>query len=174
MQLWLVRHAEAEELRVGITDAQRALTKKGKKRWKKGVRGLDDLGVRFDFLAHSPLRRAVETADLATPILRGESAVTTDLARPPSDALLDFLRDASDASTPPLERVAVVGHEPWLTDLAVWLVFDWRSALSPTSPPWLELEKGGVAVLEGELVPGRMRLVALHRARTLRRLGRTR
>lgn len=164
MQLWLVRHAIAEERRPDLDDAARALTPQGRVRFQRGVRGLRRLGVRFERVVHSPLLRAVETAQLLRPLLErraGEFQVSANLARSPSEALLGEIGG---------EHVALVGHEPWLSELACWLVTGWKPYNGPQHEPWIEIGKGGVAELEGELVPGSMQLVALHRPRTLRRL----
>lgn len=164
MQLWLIRHAIAEERRRDLDDAARALTPRGRERFRRGVRGLRHLGVRFECVVHSPLLRAVQTAQLLEPLLErrgGEFHVSASLARPPSEALLSEIGG---------ERVALVGHEPWLSELACWLITGWRPYSGPQHAPWIELGKGGAALLEGELAPGSMQLLALHRPRTLRRL----
>jgi phosphohistidine phosphatase len=124
------------------------------------VRGLGLLGVGFDLVLHSPWVRAAETAALLAPLAEGPAQATIELAREPSADLIAML----DALTP--ERVALVGHEPWLSDLIAWLVMG-DSGLGFAFP----LKKGGVAHLEGRPVPGAMRLGDLWRPRTLRDLG---
>ena len=68
MKLLLVRHAIAEEaeafIAAGGTDAQRPLTEIGRKKMRKGANRLRALLGRIDVLAHSPLLRARETAEL--------------------------------------------------------------------------------------------------------------
>lgn len=156
MRLILVRHAAAEPRAPGRDDAERALTPRGRRRFRAAVRGLEALDLHADRLLHSPWRRAAETAAL----LAGQSAAPPEatelLAGPPTEALLDLLV---------AERTLLVGHEPWLSALAGWLV---------TGAPGLGLDwkKGGVAVLDGEPIPGGARLRAFHPPRVLRRLGR--
>ncbi|WP_114314114.1 SixA phosphatase family protein [Thermus caldifontis] len=157
MELLLVRHAlalppegEGEE-----ADDRRPLAPKGVRRFRKVVRGLLGLGVELDLILTSPKRRAVETAELLTDLLEGEVRVTPHLAAPPSEALL--------AEVPREGRVALVGHEPYLSALLAWLLlgdFAGASAREALGARFA-LKKGGVAWLEGQAVPGGMALKAL-------------
>lgn len=157
MKLYLIRHAIAAEAADGPDEA-RALTREGRARFEECVRGLAQLEVRLDRIVHSPLLRAVQTADLLRPLLQGTSAVSGHLAAQPSEALLAELAG---------ERVAAVGHEPWLGELAAWLVTSQRAW-----GPRFSFEKGSVALLEGELEPGAMHFSALLPPSALRKLGR--
>jgi len=163
MDLIVVRHAIAEDGRAGLPDDERALTGRGRRRMRLAVEGLRRLGLRFDRIEHSPLRRAVQTAELLEPLARrGARRSCDELARAPSDALLDELRRAIHCKC-----VAVVGHEPWTGELAAWLVLGSQRVASGFA-----LRKGGVAWLRGKPEPGGMRLVALLAPSVLRRLGR--
>lgn len=157
MKLLVIRHAQAAARGSCARDAARPLTARGRAAFSAEVRGLARLGVRFDLVLHSPWLRAVETADLLAPIVRGRFAVTPRLAGPPSRELLDEVRG---------RECAVVGHEPWVSELAAWLVTSQREAASRFA-----LKKGGVLVLDGSLEPGAMRVVAAYPPRALARLG---
>ncbi len=158
MELFIIRHATAVERSEGRDDAKRPLTGEGRKKWKRAVEGLDALGVRFDRLYHSPWRRAVETADALAKLVEGESLETQALAAPPREALLTELQGA---------RVALVGHEPWLSELVAWLV----TGDSGHGERFV-MKKGGLAWLEGSLSPGKMRLKALLPPKALRAAAR--
>lgn len=144
MELFLIRHATAED---GEDDDARPLSRKGRRRFADVVRGLDSLKVRFERVLHSPKLRAVQTAELLSPVVRGELEVTTLLATEPSKELIGALTG---------DRLALVGHEPWLSALLAWLVLGDAGAGGG-----FELKKGAVACLEGEPSPRGMRLVAL-------------
>jgi len=59
--------------------------------------------------------------------------------------------------------VAVVGHEPWLSELVAWLAFgDMRHGEA------LDLKKAGVVWLDGSAVPGGMSIHALLPPKLLR------
>ena len=72
---------------------------------------------------------------------------------------------ASDAATA-VPRVGVIGHEPWLGELIALLTTG-----EPRHGETLALKKGGVALLEGTIAPGGMRLRALLPPKILRRLA---
>jgi phosphohistidine phosphatase len=160
VKLWLVRHAIALEAAEGRPDAVRPLSERGRERFASARRGLREHGARFDELRFSPLLRAQETADLLAPLCDGPLVVDGGLAREADEALLGRLRGQS---------VALVGHEPHLSRLALWLVCGWEALDARAG---LRLGKGGALLLEGEPRPGAMHLVHLLQPRILRRLGR--
>lgn len=163
MELFLVRHAEALPAGEAESDETRPLSPRGVARLVAGATGLARLGVRFDRIYHSPLLRAVETAELLTPLLdpEGETIVCPELARPPVPALWEGLAG---------KRVALVGHEPYLSELFASLVLGWEVLAAEGHEPF-SLEKGGVAWISGKPRPGGMRLHALFPEKTLRALG---
>jgi phosphohistidine phosphatase len=156
MELFLIRHAIAVPATAEMPDAARPLTPEGSAKLERVIGGLDRLGIRFDRLYHSPWTRAVQTADALVALLRGSSAVELGLARAPDAALIGRLEG---------ERVAAVGHEPWMSQLLSMLVTG-----SADHGERLPLRKAGLAWLEGDRAPGAMRLVAHLPPRVLRRL----
>jgi len=144
MDLFLIRHAIAEESRAGLPDAQRALTKKGRARFEAMVQRLDRAGFRFDRVYHSPWLRAAQTAELLAPLIDGPLVATEALAQAPDLAFFASLKG---------KRVACVGHQPWLSDAV---------ALLTTGTPngsWLRFKKGAIAWLQGP--PPHLQLRAL-------------
>lgn len=154
-ELFLIRHAIALPAEPGQLDELRALSGEGRERMMEVAAGLAALGVELDELVHSPLLRAVETAELLTDLCTGETRVDEGLAQPPRAELLHRIQGAS---------AALVGHEPWMSDLLALVLG------CPTAAPALTFKKGGVAWLEGELEPGAMRLRAFLPPRVTRRL----
>lgn len=143
MQLLIVRHAIAVDRGTpGIPDEERPLTPEGEEKFGGAARGLARLVDRPDALLTSPLRRAKQTAAIAaaawgriepreTPALAGgsfeEQAAVLDAW--PGDA-----------------TVAVVGHEPHVSDLLARL-------LGSRHEDRLAFKKGGAALVD---VPGRL------------------
>lgn len=166
MDLYLVRHAIAEDATDKISDEERALTLHGRKRFRRGVRGLSRLDVGFDRVIFSPLLRAQETAELLAPLCDGELEVDAALAHPPDEALVERLANRTE------ERLALVGHEPYLSHLCGWLLFGWRVFEDRATARTFTLDKGGVVHLRGAPVPGSMSLVAFYPASALRKLAR--
>ena len=153
VDLYLVRHAIAEPFTPGRSDASRPLTAKGRSRFRRCVRGLRCLDVTFDLLLHSPLLRAVQTADELGGLVECSTEETGLLAQAPGLELLARLTECSSA--------ALVGHEPWMGDL-VGLLLTGEGGLPPVS-----FKKGAVAWLRGEPRPGGMELVAFLPPRVL-------
>ena len=170
MDLYIVRHAAAEDALPGGSDATRPLSKRGRKRFASSVQGLERLGVRFDRLMFSPLLRAQETAEELMRLCDEddgcETEVVLELAAAPGPDLLERLARATDGS------LALVGHEPWLSQLAAWLVCGWRVWEEGSEGCVFELGKGGVIHLAGEARPGAMALVAAYPSSTLLELAR--
>lgn len=157
MELFLIRHAIAAPRSPALPDAERSLTRQGRKRFSQAVAGMQRLGIRLRQVHHSPWLRAVETAALLAPVVQGDLSPTQSLARPPDPVLLHEI-DQTPA--------ALVGHEPWMSELLAWLITG-----SPAADAMFAFKKGGVAWLEGPLRPGRMVLRAYLPPKVLRALG---
>ncbi|TMQ03936.1 MAG: phosphohistidine phosphatase [Deltaproteobacteria bacterium] len=159
MQLWMIRHAVAETAGPGVEDAARELTEDGKAKLRRAVRGLRALDIRFDRILTSPWKRAVQTARQLAPVAAGPPITTDLLTQSPRAELLALIAERSDPT-------AVVGHEPWLGELASWLAFgDTRHGEA------LIIKKSGMLWLEGTAVPGGMQLRAAIPPRLLRAIG---
>jgi len=164
MNLYLVRHAIAEETSRSGWDADRVLTADGKERMQRAAEGLRALDVRIDVVLTSPYRRAVETAEIVASALGGiECRKLAELAAGADAAtVLAALKPHRD-----LDSIALVGHQPDLGHLASQLMTG-----SPDTCP-IGFKKGAVACFEiesprtplrGELVwlmtPKQLRAVA--------------
>lgn len=151
--LHLIRHAQAAETGSAPDDRQRPLVPKGLEQAER-LRGfLARRGVQFDQLFSSPLVRAAQTAEALVPLLRGRrltylDALATDAYEALLAELLEYRREGD-------RRLALVGHEPYLGELASYLLTGEVGRLGIT------LKKAGLLVLAGEQAPGAMRLEAL-------------
>jgi len=158
MQLFVIRHAIAEEAVPGQDDASRELTDDGERKMKKVVKGLRRLDIELERILTSPWRRAAQTSMLLQPLCEDPPLSTELLAQSPKAELLALIAEMN-------ETTAVVGHEPWLGELIAWLAFgDTRHGEA------LQLKKGGVAWLEGTCVPGGMTVRAILPPSVLRNL----
>jgi phosphohistidine phosphatase len=155
MNLFVIRHAIAEP---GEPDAERELTPEGTKKMKRAVRGMRELGWSVDRILTSPWRRAAATAELLGPLCEEDPITTELLCEKPRAELLALIAETG-------QTTAVVGHEPWLSELVAWLAFgDSRHAEA------IDLKKGGAILLEGAAVPGGMKIRALLPPKILREL----
>ena len=114
MDIYLLRHAEAEEQRPGGSDAERELTERGHAQAQRAAQWLVAQGVQVGAILSSPLIRAVQTAQPVAEALG--MAIVTDprLAgmRLTAGAVRDMAREYEVG-----ESVLLVGHEPDMSDL---------------------------------------------------------
>ena len=118
MRLYLIRHAVAEEAEGRFLDPLRALTAKGRRRFRRSARAFADLGEAVDAICTSPMLRSVQTAEILAGALRHDEVRILDELRPDAavDPLLARLAEMEFAS------VALVGHKRLLSELAAELV----------------------------------------------------
>jgi len=119
MELYLLRHAIAVDRRGPKyeNDSKRPLTAEGRKKLKRCIRGMQALGLTFDFILSSPYLRARSTAEIVARALRLRRRLEfSNHLAPDGDAesLIELLRRAHGAS----RRLLLVGHEPYLSQLA--------------------------------------------------------
>jgi len=137
-EIYLVRHAIAAERGDDWPDdSKRPLTERGMSRFKESVGGLKELDAVIDEIFTSPLVRARQTADLLAAGVNGR----------PSVKLLDALAPGTPSATVMAQlakaakrrRIALVGHEPDLGELAAYLVGARRA---------LPFKKGGICRID--------------------------
>jgi phosphohistidine phosphatase len=118
--LYIMRHGEAEELREGDDDAQRPLTKKGKKAVRAMGQWMEEHGIRPDVIASSPMKRAVRTAGIIRKKIGGPDPVTVpELA---GECTASELVAALGPLCSGVDQVLLVGHQPQLGRLVSLLV----------------------------------------------------
>lgn len=142
-------------------DELRALTKRGHRRTRAAMEGLEALGVEPDLILTSPLVRAVETAVIAAQVLDCPDLRETYALRGGGDttAAFELLAGLSVAT------VILVGHAPHLDILL-------RQSIADFSAPMGRMKKASAAcVAFDEVGPKRGELVFFHQPRTLRELG---
>ncbi len=161
--LYIVRHAIAAERGENWPDDdKRPLTEKGIARFKDGVEGLKWLDVEIDEIFTSPLVRAKQTADLLAAGIAGKPSVKLLEALAPGLGPDEVMKQLARAAK--RRRIALVGHEPGLGELAAHLLGAGRP---------LEFRKGGVCRIDlqglTEKRPGS--LIWFVTPRMLRQLG---
>ena len=165
MRIFLIRHAAAEDRdrKRWPDDRQRPLTPDGMRKFRKAAAGLGRFCGPIDRLLASPLVRAQQTAVLLSEVAAWPAAVETPELAPGRTAapLLRLLRELG------LERVALVGHEPELTQMLAVAVAGSQASLA------CELKKGAAIALSfaAEPRPGQGRLEWLATPRMLRALS---
>jgi phosphohistidine phosphatase len=160
-KIYLVRHGIAADRGDDWPDdAKRPLTSKGVARMRQIVRGLRHLDIVLDLVLTSPLVRARQTAALLVEGLKPVPTLVVTPALTPgtppaqtAEALAEFRK---------ARRVALVGHEPGIGELAAWLV----GANTP-----VPFKKGGICRIDVASFPptGSGQLIWLATPRMLRR-----
>lgn len=164
MHLFVIRHAVAEDHEPGQDDPARALTSDGARKFRRSVQGLRELGWRFERVLSSPWERAIRTAELLAPVAVGPTISTELLCDKPRSELFALIAESSGMQED-RHATAVVGHEPWLTELVGWLAFG-----DPRHGEAFALKKGGMMWIEGTVIPGGMKIRALLPPRVLREM----
>jgi phosphohistidine phosphatase len=121
IELYLVRHGLAAERGPSYPDDRlRPLTPAGVKKFASSVPGLLELEVVIDFVLTSPLVRARDTATLLAAGLEPKPAIEVEALAPGGRhaAILDAIKTHAKR----YRRLALVGHEPDLGELAARLL----------------------------------------------------
>jgi phosphohistidine phosphatase len=120
-ELYLIRHAiAAERGEEWPDDDKRPLTERGIARFKEGVAGLVRLDAVVDEIFTSPLVRAKQTAQLLSAGLAGAPPVKLLDALAPGHSPDEVMAELGRAAR--RRRIALVGHEPELGELAARLI----------------------------------------------------
>lgn len=147
LKLYLMRHGHSPSpLEAGVrTDFERPLSERGRAAAEKAVRHLLEQGARPALILHSPLLRAVQTAQAAAKVL-GPGAPAEMFAPlknelPPPELAAELRRRCEGVS-----EVLAVGHQPQLGELVAFLSGK-LAELRPAGLAALELDDGGAKLL---------------------------
>lgn len=163
MEICLVRHAIAVERGTPgyEDDATRTLTAPGRARMEEAAAGLKRLFTPQIVLT-SPIVRAAETAEILRKAYGlGKPRVCEALATGDHDGVLAALEEADAGS------VALVGHEPWTSELLSYLLTGDRAGMAAV------FKKGAAGLVRcaADPAPGNCWLEWLVQPGALRRLG---
>ena len=143
LELYLIRHGIAADRGEEFPDdSKRPLTSEGIASLRKEARALDELGVAIEHIITSPLVRAKQTADVFVQHLQTKPSLSiSDALAPagsPAAVVQDIVKQARKG------RIALVGHEPNLGELAARLI----GSRTP-----LGFKKGGICRIDFEVLP---------------------
>jgi phosphohistidine phosphatase len=132
MQLYFLRHGEADWPDWTRRDDERPLTDFGKKEVRQLAKFLNRLKVKPDLIVTSPLPRASQTAEIAAEQLKAK--LRRDEALEPGFGISE-LRTVLERHRSKV--LMLVGHEP-----------DFTSVISALTGAFLKLSKAGVALVD--------------------------
>jgi len=120
MEIYLLRHAIAEDAAPGHPDSDRALTPEGRERLKRVLKRARAAAVAPSVILSSPYRRAVETAAMAGEALDYSGKVVETRAllpeAPPADAWEELRARNGEPA------ILLASHEPLMSSLGAFLL----------------------------------------------------
>jgi phosphohistidine phosphatase len=144
LELYLIRHgiaaARGDEF---PDDSKRPLVNRGVVRLRRAAKALAAIDVTFDLIVASPLVRTRQTADVLAESLPGKPPVVTSDALAPAGTPAVVIQELSKHARN-RARVALVGHEPNLGELAARLV----GARTP-----IAFKKGAICRIDFDVLP---------------------
>jgi len=142
-ELYLIRHGVAAERGDSYPDdTKRPLTSEGIQKLRREGKALVALDITFDAILTSPLVRARQTAEALAAAFRESPPIVVVQALAPGgthNAIVDELSKQHRR-----QRVAIVGHEPGLGELAARLIGLRRP---------LEFKKGAICRIDVAALP---------------------
>jgi phosphohistidine phosphatase len=142
-ELYLIRHGIAEERgEAWPDDTKRPLTDEGITRLRREARGLARIDVTLDVVLTSPLVRTRQTADAIAGSFEPRPPVVAVESLAPGGSYQAVLADLEKQAR--RSRIALVGHEPGIGELA--------ARLAGSKHPF-EFKKGAVCRIDIETLP---------------------
>jgi phosphohistidine phosphatase len=142
-ELYFIRHGIAEaQGDEWPDDAKRPLSEDGMAKLRKVAKGLVHLGVTFDVVLTSPLLRTRQTAEIIGGVIDPRPPIVATDALAPGGSYQAVLADLEKQTR--RTRIALVGHEPGIGELAARLAGSRRG---------FEFKKGAVCRVDIDNLP---------------------
>src|SRR5437899_13004594 len=123
MEIYLLRHGLAvEQGTAGYnTDAERPLTEEGERKLWDISQAMRKLELEFDLILSSPYTRARQTAEIVADGLKARKKLEFSDSLTPDGSSRELI-ESLNRLRPKLDRVLLVGHEPYFSGLISLLV----------------------------------------------------
>jgi phosphohistidine phosphatase len=155
MELYFLRHGEADWPDWQKDDDERPLTKRGKREMREVGKFLERVKARPTLIVTSPLPRAAQTAEIAADYLRVK--LRKDESLSPGFGMNE-LRTVLKRHR--AKSLMVVGHEP-----------DFSAIIAKITGATIKLSKGGVALVDFDSEAGAGKLLWLFPPKFARKVG---
>lgn len=113
MNLYLVRHSDAEKTQPGKRDEERRLLKEGRERIRSAAEGWMYIINRLDLICSSPYTRTVETAEIIAEVFEYEKEIIQDKSLGAGCFTKDLITLVNSLEA---ENIMVVGHQPDMSE----------------------------------------------------------
>jgi phosphohistidine phosphatase len=127
LELYLLRHGIAEDHSPTGRDADRRLTEEGRAKLRRVLERAQAAGVSPTLILSSPLKRALETAEIAARELGYEGRILRDEALIPDSSPTKIWAAVRDHATEP--SILLAGHEPLFSNTVAWLLGSTRAMI---------------------------------------------
>ena len=134
MNIYLIRHGDAESISKGMKDFDRKLTHDGELKIKNAANVWKNSISNFDCMLSSPYARALQTAKIIASVFNYKDEIHTDRkigSGSYTNDLIEFINSFEG------NDIAYVGHQPDLSNHA--------SALISDNGAYVEFKKGAIA-----------------------------
>lgn len=134
MNIYLIRHGDAEKALMSKKDSERRLTPEGENKTKVSSEGWKLLIPQFSHIISSPLIRALRTAEIVASVFKFPGNIIVDKRLTPGSKTEELIDIANEILGP---EMAFVGHEPDFSEHV--------SHLISNSGAQVEFKKGMIA-----------------------------
>jgi phosphohistidine phosphatase len=120
MEIYLLRHGIAEDAKAGQSDADRALTDEGRDKLRRVLKRARGADVKPSLILTSPLKRAIQTAEVAAEALEYTGDLVRTKALVPDASpreIWDELRAHKSE-----DAILLASHEPLMSSAAAFLL----------------------------------------------------
>ena len=146
IRVYLVRHGIAADASPGQPDESRALTAKGRKRFRRAARAFAQRAEDPFDLFTSPLVRAVQTAEIFARAVKQDVVGVLEELR--SGARVEDLFAVLERRIRDGQGVALVGHDPQMSRLVVAL-----ARLGQAQAAQVQFRKGAIVRIDVDAFP---------------------
>jgi phosphohistidine phosphatase len=160
MDIYILRHGEAQPRSEDLPEADRKLTPKGKLDVERVARLAWAAKIQPDLVLSSPYARAKETAQIAIRVFQSKPPLLETPALLPNSSPKQVWKEVK--SHPDAQQLMLVGHEPQLSDLVAYFLASPELLLDLKKGALLRIRMDGLGVephgeLKWLLTPGLIR-----------------
>src|SRR5262249_13161387 len=120
MKVYILRHGIAEKMGSDGSDAERALTPRGRQKLRQVLRLARAAAVRPSVILTSPLVRAVQTAEVAAEMFAHQRELVRTTALLPTASPQDVWQELRSRKNE--QELLLVGHKPLLSQVVGYLL----------------------------------------------------
>nr|MDO8117198.1 histidine phosphatase family protein [Candidatus Sigynarchaeota archaeon] len=149
MDILVIRHAKSSHDPEWTSDLDRPLTKKGRKRQLAMSREMAEHGISIDQIWVSPAARSKQTGDIIGLVLGVEASIVEvpDIYYSQSHEML-VSRLEQELASNPSGTIAIVGHDPVVSQLACFLTNGQCSGLKTSEGVWVRRDDQGYVLVK--------------------------